>query len=84
MIGLFTETIGGPTPSRVPLLPNKLLPNSDYLSPIPPQEWHFRQSVDYAVTCNKAILDYASRNRPHLLHNIWLMGKNAIDRGQQG
>ena len=34
MIGLFTETIGSPTPSRVPLLPNKLLPNSDYLAPM--------------------------------------------------
>jgi hypothetical protein len=42
MIGLFTETIGSPTPSRVPLISNKLLPGSDYLSPIHPQEWHFR------------------------------------------
>jgi hypothetical protein len=83
MIGLFTETIGGPTPSRVPLLPNKHLPNSDYLMPIAPQEWHFRQSVDYEVTCNKAILDYASRNRSRLLHNIWVMGQQAIDRGNR-
>src|SRR5262249_49555203 len=45
MIGLFTETIGNPTPSQVPLIPAKLLPNSDYLAPITPQPWHFRQSV---------------------------------------
>jgi uncharacterized membrane protein YgcG len=83
MIGMFTETIGSPTPSRVPLLPNKLLPGSDYLAPITPQEWHFRQSVEYVDTCNRAILDYASRNRSLLLHNIWVMGKQSIDRGSQ-
>jgi hypothetical protein len=83
MIGLFTETIGSPTPSRVPLLPNKLLPGSDYLLPVAPQEWRFRQSVEYIVIGNQALLDYASRNRSRLLHNIWVMGKNSIDRGNQ-
>jgi hypothetical protein len=83
MIGMFTETIGSPTPSRIPLLPNKLLPGSDYLAPIFPQEWHFRQSVEYVDTCNRAILDYASRNRSRLLHNIWVMGRHSIDRGNQ-
>lgn len=83
MIGLFTETIGGPTPGRIPLVTRKQLPNSDYLAPIAPQEWHFRQSVDYEVMCNRAILDYASRNRERLLHNIWLMGQQAIDRGNK-
>ncbi len=83
MIGMFTETIGSPTPSRVPLVANKLLPGSDYLTPITPQEWHFRQSVEYVDTCNRAILDYASRNRSRLLHNIWVMGKHSIDRGNQ-
>ena len=83
MIGLFTETIGGPTPSNIPLLTQKQLPNSDYLSPIPPQPWHFRQSVDYSVTANKAILDYASRNRSRLLHDIYVMGKQEIDAGSK-
>jgi hypothetical protein len=83
MIGSFTETIGGPTPSRVPLVPDKLLPGSDYLAPITPQEWHFRQSVEYVDTCNRAILDYASRNRSRLLHNIWKMGRESIERGSQ-
>ena len=82
MIGLFTETIGGPTPSRVPLLPNKQLSNSDYLSPVPPQAWHFRQSVEYLLTANRALRDYASRNRSLLLHNICTMGK-AVDRARQ-
>jgi hypothetical protein len=83
MIGLFTETVGGPTPTKIPYIAGKLLPNGDYLAPIQPQEWHFRQSMDYSVSGNKAVLDYASRNREHLLYNIWRMGKNAIDRGNR-
>ena len=83
MIGLLTETIGNPTPMRIPYNPALQLPKADYLAPVPPQEWHFRQSVDYSVTANKAVLDYASRHREHLLHNIWLMGRNAIDRGNK-
>ena len=83
MIGLLTETIGSPTPGRIPFNPAMQLPKADLLAPIAPQEWHFRQSVDYSVTANKAILDYASRHREQLLHNIWLMGKNAIDRGNR-
>jgi hypothetical protein len=83
MIGMFTETIGSPTPSRVPLTPDKLLPGSDYLLPITTQEWHFKQSVEYIVTANRAILDHAARNRSRLLHNIWVMGKDSIDRGNK-
>jgi hypothetical protein len=81
MIGLFTETIGSPTPSQIPYIPGKLLPNGDYLAPIQPQKWHFRQSMEYSVSGNKAILDYASRQRQHLLFNIWRMGNNSIERG---
>ena len=57
------------------------LPRADYLAPIAPQQWHFRQSVDYSVTANRAVLDYAARHREQLLSNIWLMGHNAIERG---
>jgi hypothetical protein len=81
MIGLLTETIGNPTPMRIPYNPALQLPKADYLAPVAPQEWHFRRSVDYSVTANMAVLDYASRHREQLLHNIWLMGKNATDRG---
>ncbi len=81
MIGLLSETVGNPTPMQIPFLPAKQLPCADYLAPVPPQTWHFRQSVDYSVTANKAVLDYASRHREQLLHNIWLMGQRAIDRG---
>ncbi len=83
IIGVMSETIGSPTPTRIPLVTAKLLPKGDYLAPIEPQEWHFRQSVDYSATANKALLDYASRHREQLLFNIWLMGHNAIERGSR-
>ncbi len=83
MIGILTETIGSPTPTQIPLVSEKQLPKGDYLAPIPPQPWHFRQSVEYSVTANKAILDYASRHREQLLYNIWLMGHNAIEKGSR-
>jgi hypothetical protein len=83
MIGIFTETVGGPNPTNIPFVVNKLLPNSDYLNPITPQQWHFRQSMDYSVTSNKATFDYASRNRELMLYNIWRMGMNSIERGSR-
>jgi Zinc carboxypeptidase len=83
MIGLLTETIGSPTPMQVPLVASRQLPKGDYLAPVTPQPWHFRQSIDYSVTSDRAVLDYASRHREQLLYNIWLMGHNAIDRGNR-
>src|SRR5206468_491149 len=83
MIGLLTETIGNPTPMRIPLVPANQLPRADVPFPIAPQEWHFRQSVDYSITANYAVLDYASRYRETLLYNIWRMGMNSIERGSR-
>jgi hypothetical protein len=51
--------------------------------PIAPQLWHFRQSIDYSITANRAILDYASRHKDQILYNQYLMGKNSIARGSQ-
>src|SRR5262245_33833333 len=68
---------------QISFRPALQLPKADYLAPIEPQPWHFRKSVDYSVTANKAVLDYASRHREQLLFNIWLMGHNAIERGQR-
>ena len=81
MIGLLTETIGHPTPIEIPFLPNRQLTHGDLPLPVTPGRWHFRQSVDYSQTANRAVLDYASRNREHLLFNIWRMGMNSIERG---
>ena len=81
MIGLLTETIGNPTPISIPFLPNRVLPDSNLYYPIAPQEWHFRQSIDYSVTANRAVLDVASRHRGQWLYNIYQMGRNSIARG---
>ena len=81
MIGLLTETIGNPTPIDIPFLPDRQLPSGDYPYPIAPQRWHFRQSLEYSLTANRAVLDYASRYRETLLYNIFVMGRNAIARG---
>ena len=81
IIAILTETIGSPTPMRVPLVAQRQIPNRDLPYPIAPQEWHFKQSIDYSLTFNRAILDYASRNRENLLFNIYKMGQRSIERG---
>lgn len=83
MIGLLTEIIGSPTPTTVPLVPQRLIPSGATPNPITPQPWHFRQSIDYSVSLNYAVLDYATRNRDELLYNIYKMGMNSIQRGEK-
>lgn len=83
MVGLLTEIIGGPTPEDVPLVPERLIPNGATPNPVVPQKWHFRQSIDYSVSLNYAVLTYASRYRTELLFNIYHMGKNAVARGNK-
>ena len=82
-IGLLTETIGSPTPIDIPFVPDKQLPSGDLPYPIAPQRWHFRQSIDYSLTANRAVIDAASRYREMLLFNIYRMGRNGIQRGSQ-
>lgn len=82
MIGILTETIGNPTPQTIPFLPQRQLRFADYNYVLEPfQTWHFKQSIDYSVTANKAILDLASRNRDTFLWNFYRMGRDMIERG---
>jgi len=83
MIGLLTESIGNPTPIEIPFVPDRQLPSADFPYPVTPQTWHFRQSVEYSMTANRAVLDYASRYRETLLYNIYRMGRNSIERGNR-
>jgi Zinc carboxypeptidase len=82
-IAILTEMIGSPTPTRIPLVMDRQLPTGDLTDPVPPQEWHFRQSIDYSVSCNRAILDIASRMRENVLYNRYVMGRHSIERGSQ-
>lgn len=81
MIGLLTEIVGGPTPSEIPVVPSRLVPNNNTPYPVTPQKWYFKQSIDYSVSLNYAVLDYASRHSDQLLYNIYKMGRNSIERG---
>jgi len=83
IIGLLTEIIGNPTPSKIPLVPNRLIPNSATPYPIEPQSWYFKNSIDYSVSLNYAVLNYASRYKDELLYNIYTMGKHSIEAGSK-
>lgn len=83
IIGILTEIIGSPTPSSVPLVPERLIPNNANPYPITPQEWNFQRSIDYSVSLNYAILNHAVRHGDELLYNIYLMGRNSIERGEK-
>jgi hypothetical protein len=83
LIGLLTETIGNPTPMEIPLVLNRQLPRGDLPLPIAPQKWHFRQSIEYSLTANRAVLDIASKHREDFLFNLYRMGRNSIERGSR-
>ena len=81
MIGILTEIIGNPTPMRIPVIADKQLPQGDWPMPVVPGEWHYRQSIEYEMTQNRAMVDLASRYRETFLFNIWRMGTNSIQNG---
>ena len=83
-IGILTEISGHPTPMAIDLVLDRQLPNGDLPMPIPPQKvWHFKQSIDYILTAQRAILDVASREKDLFLFRIWRMGMNSIERGSK-
>ncbi|MBV9502985.1 MAG: peptidase [Acidobacteriaceae bacterium] len=83
MIGILTEIIGNPTPMQIPLVADKQLPTGDWPMPVAPQTWYYRESIEYELTNNRAILDYASRNRETLLYDFYEMGRNSIHNGSE-
>ena len=46
--------------------------------------WHYRQSIEYEMSNNRAVLDYASRYRETLLYDFYRMGRNSIENGSRG
>jgi len=82
IIGLLTEAVGSPTPITIPLRLDRQLPAGGQALPVQWGPWHFRQSIEYEMTANRAVLDLASRYRNSLLFNIWRMGRNSVERGE--
>lgn len=80
-IGLLTEIIGGPTPEKIPLIPDNQIARGDEPMPVSPRDWHLKDSLEYQWSLDRAVIDYASRNRERLLMNIYTMGANSIARG---
>ncbi len=83
IIAILTETIGSPTPMRIPLVMQRQIPTRDLPYPIAPQPWRFRQSIEYSMSFNRAVIDYAARNREPLLFDIYRMGQRSIRRGSE-
>ena len=82
-IGMLTEIKGHPTPQRLAFYPDRQVQTHDLPLPHEPKVFHFREAIEYSVTMNRAVLDYASRNNESVLFNRYLMGRNAIERGSK-
>ena len=83
MIGILTEAFGRPEPTPIQPALERRLSTGEYPDYLPAQVWHARQTVEYLQTANFAILDYASRYKDELLHGVWRMGRNSIERGSR-
>ena len=83
IVGILTEIIGSPTPMTIPLVPQRLIPNSGLPYPIEPQKWYFKNSIDYSISLNYAVLNYAARYKDEVLLNMYKMGKTAIESGNK-
>jgi hypothetical protein len=82
-IGILTEISGSPTPIDIALVPRHQLARNDIPLPIAPQHWKFKQSIDYSMSMNRGVLDYATRNKENLLFGIYKMGKNGVEKGER-
>lgn len=84
MVGILTETWGSPSPSPLPFVSRFQIPTSDVPFPVEAgRMWHLRDSLEYEVSANYAILDYASRYRERLLFDFYRAGRNSIERGSK-
>lgn len=81
--GVLTEISGNPTPMRIALVPRNQLAREDLPAPAVPGEWHLADAIDYIETMDRAMLDYASRNREQLLYGRYLAGRAQIEAGSR-
>jgi len=84
MVGILTETWGSPNPAPLPFVTKFQIPSTDVPLPVEGGKmWHFRDSLEYEISANYAILDYASRYRERVLFDFYKAGRNSIDRGSK-
>jgi len=92
-IGILTETAHAtPTPrtydpeSKPMTIRGMRTDGTAILYPDPWEggESHFRDAVDYMLTGTMAVLKIASDRKSDFLHNIYKMGRDAIQAGQSG
>lgn len=92
-IGILTEmSHNSPTPSyydpeKRPKYVNGLL--ADSTSVFYPDPWlggesHLRDAVEYMLTSSMAVLRYGADRKSDLLYGIYKMGRNAIEKGEEG
>src|SRR5207237_9788282 len=73
-----------PRTGQIPFVLGMQLQRADVPNPITPgQTWHFRQSIEYSVTNNYAVLDIASKRKEDFLFNMYKMAKNAVEKGSR-
>ena len=97
MIGILTETAGflsgyaSPgfaAPDSLPrAFPNGISarePSTFYPNPWRGGWWRLRDSVDYMVTGDMAVLDIASRRKDAWLFDFWRMNHDEIEMGKKG
>lgn len=97
MIGILTETAGflsgyaSPgyaAPDSLPkAFPNGVSarePSTFYPNPWRGGWWRLRDSVDYMITGDMAILDIASRRKDQWLFDFWKMNHDQVEQGNKG
>ncbi len=82
MVGILTETYGSPNPGPLPFVEKFQIPTTDVPLPVEGGKmWHLRDSLEYEISANYAILDYASRYRERMLFDFYRAGRNSVERG---
>jgi hypothetical protein len=97
MVGILTETAGflagyaspgyaAPTslPKSFPNGVSAREPSTFYPDPWKGGWWRLRDSVDYMVTGDMAVLDIASRRKDQWLFDFWRMNHEQIELGKKG
>ena len=81
--GVMSEVTGMPHPVQIPLVPDKQISQLDLPAPIEPQIFRFGDAIAYQLSVNRAVMDYAAKNREQLIYETYLMRAKSIADGQK-